>query len=48
MRVLGLGDLTDSEYFKSEAAGAASQGQALNQQLLMRNSAIIAEQIDAN
>jgi brefeldin A-inhibited guanine nucleotide-exchange protein len=47
MRVLGLGDLTDSEYFKSEA-GAASQGQALNQQLLMRNSAIIAEQIDAN
>ena len=43
MRVLGLGDLTDSEYFQSEA-GAMNQGQQpINQQLLMRNSAIIAE-----
>jgi hypothetical protein len=52
MRVLGLGDLPDSEYFQSEAV-AQIQGQPsdlLNshQQVLMRNSQIIAEEIDAN
>lgn len=47
MRVLGLGDLTDSEYFQSEM-GPGKEAQPVNQQILMRNSAIIAEQIDAN
>lgn len=43
MRVLGLGDLTDSEYFQSEAGALNQSQQPINQQLLMRNSAIIAE-----
>lgn len=48
MRVLGLGDLTDSQYFQSAEASAVNKAQPPNQQVLMRNSAIIAEQIDAN
>ena len=47
MRVLGLGDLPDSEYFQSEAVSQL-QGQPTNQQVLMRNCQIIADEIDAN
>jgi len=48
MRVLGLGDLTDSEYFQGAGPASALAANSVNHQVLMRNSAIIAEQIDAN
>lgn len=43
MRTLGLGDLTDSEYFQNDQNALNNQNQSQNQQLLLRNSAIIAE-----
>lgn len=48
MRTVGLGDLTDSEYFHNDQNAMNNPNQTQNQQLLMRNSAIIAEQIDSN
>ena len=48
MRVIGLGDMADSEFFKSEQAMSQDPRAQANQQLLMRNSAIIAEEIDSN
>lgn len=43
MRVIGLGDMADSEFFKSEQALISDPRAQANQQLLMRNSQIIAE-----
>lgn len=46
LRALGLGDLTDSQLFQSAVAPSGG-AQPPSQQVLMKNSAIIAEQIDA-
>ena len=48
MRTLGLGDLTDSQYFHSDAQPSNTGMNSNSQQLLMKNSQIIAEQIDPN
>lgn len=48
MRVLGLGDITDSDIFNQAQNEPGAPGQQVNEQILMKNSSIIAQQIDAN